>query len=75
MTAPVLMRFFFHVAGKGRTHRDDQGEVFATVQAARNHGARIAHELRHDAYQDCAVCITDAAGVELARVPLGVGRR
>ena len=61
--------------GRGGPIGDDQGEVFATVQAARNHGARIAHELRHDAYQDCAVCITDAAGVELARVPLGVGRR
>jgi hypothetical protein len=71
MTSPKLTRFFFHVVGDGQAYRDDRGDVFSTVQAAHNHGTRIAHELRHDAYQGCTICITDAAGVEVARVPIG----
>ena len=71
MTAPRLTRFFFHIVGDGQAYRDEQGEVFSSLQAAQSHGVRIAHELRHDAYQGCAVCVTDAAGAELARVPIG----
>jgi hypothetical protein len=70
MTQPKLMRFFFHVVGDGQDYRDEQGEVFSTVLAAQNHGLRIAHELRHDRYQDCMVRITDADGAEVARVPI-----
>ncbi|MEA2980076.1 MAG: hypothetical protein QOF91_641 [Alphaproteobacteria bacterium] len=71
MTGPHLTRFFFHVVGDRQSYRDDQGEVFSTIQAAQNHGIRIAHELRHDNYQGCTVRITDAAGTEVARVPIG----
>jgi hypothetical protein len=69
MTAP-LIRFFFHVVGDGQAFNDDRGDVFTSVQAAHNHATRIARELRHDAYQGCAVCIADAAGTEVARVPI-----
>ena len=70
MTAPQLTRFFFHVVGDGQSFRDDTGEVFASAEAAQAHARRIAHELRHDAYQGCTVCITDAGGAEVARVPI-----
>jgi hypothetical protein len=71
MTAPQLTRFFFHILGGGQAFRDDTGDVFATVDAAQKHAARIAHELRHDAYQGCAVHVLDAAGAEVACVPIG----
>jgi hypothetical protein len=71
MTSPKLTRFFFHVLGGGQAYRDDTGEVFSTVHAAQNHALRIAYELRHDAYQGCEVCVLDAAGAEVARVPIG----
>jgi hypothetical protein len=71
MTAPQLTRFFFHVLGEGQAYRDEQGDVFASLQAAQKHGVRIAYELRHDAYQGCAISITDTAGAEVARVPIG----
>jgi hypothetical protein len=76
MTAPALTRFFFHVVGgarglQGRGFQDDEGEVFATSMAAQNHADRIAHDLRNDAYRGCEIRITDAAGTEVARVPIG----
>jgi hypothetical protein len=70
MTAPTLIRFFFHVVGDGQDHRDEEGEVFASVQAARTHAVQIANELRHDTYRGCAVCVTNAEGQEIARVPI-----
>jgi hypothetical protein len=75
MTGPQLIRFFFHILGSGQAYRDDTGDVFATVDAAQNHAVRIAHELRHDAYQGCVVHVLDAAGTEVARVPIGGGDR
>jgi hypothetical protein len=75
MTGPQLTRFFFHILGGGQAFRDDTGEVFSTVHAAEKHAVRIAYELRHDAYQDCAIHVLDAAGTEVARVPIGGGDR
>jgi uncharacterized protein DUF6894 len=71
MTAAKLMRFFFNVLGGKQPYRDDTGEVFSTVHAAEDHAVRIAHELRRDAYHGCAICVLDAAGIEVARVPIG----
>ena len=71
MTTPQLTRFFFHIVGAGQAYQDDKGEVFSAVHDAHNHAMRIAYELRHDAYEGCAVCVVDVAGAEVARVPIG----
>jgi hypothetical protein len=71
MTTPKFLRFYFHIVGDGRDHKDDTGEVFASVQAAEAHAKRIAHDLRYDAYQACTISVTDAEGAEVARVPIG----
>jgi hypothetical protein len=68
------MRFFFHVIGNGQAFRDQDGEIFGSFDAAQSNAARIAHELRHDAYEGCTVSVTDEAGTELVRVTIGNGK-
>ena len=75
MSGPKFLRFYFHIAGDGQDFRDDEGEVFASVEAAREHAARVAYELRHDGYRGCSVCVIDTAGAEVARVLIGDGKR
>ena len=71
MTTRQLTRFFFHIVGEGQAFKDETGEIFSAVHDAHNHAMRIAYELRHDAYEGCMVCVVDAAGAEVARVPIG----
>jgi hypothetical protein len=64
------MRFFFHVLGNGRTFPDDVGEELTSVEAAQEHAAQIAHELRLDDYEGCEVCAVDGAGTQVARITI-----
>jgi len=69
------MRFFFHVVGNGKSVRDDEGEMLASAEAAQAHANEIAHDLRHDDFDGCLIHVTDEAGEEIARVPMGNGKQ
>jgi hypothetical protein len=62
---------FFHFTN-GRTLRDDEGEDFPNLEAAKFHAANIAADLATEPdSQAFAVLVTDEQGHELAYVPIG----
>jgi hypothetical protein len=69
-TMPMAL-FFFHFTN-GRTIRDEEGENFPSLEAAKAHAAKIAAELATEPEsQGFAVSVTDEQGNELAYVTIG----
>lgn len=66
------MRYFFHVKSAYKTYKDEVGRRFLDVNNARAHAAVIAAELAIEAqnFEGFAVCLVDAHGKEVARVPI-----
>ena len=63
--------FFFHFTN-GRTIKDEEGENFPSLEAARAHAAKIAAELAAEPEsQGFAVSVTDEEGNQLAYVTIG----
>ena len=72
--ANLWMRYFFPVFGNGMTIEDETGTVLSSPEAARLHASLVAAELAQDGneYRDCEVCVIDAGGNEIARLPVVV---
>jgi hypothetical protein len=66
----MASRFYFHLTD-GRTFEDEDGERCSSLEAARAHAVRIAHELANEPeLRGYAVKVTDENGNQVARVPL-----
>jgi hypothetical protein len=64
-----MARFFFHVAN-GSTFKDEVGEDYPSLDAARAHAAKIASDLSKERdYDGFAVVVTDEQ--RIAYVPIG----
>jgi hypothetical protein len=69
-----MAHYFFPIRCKNLSIDDAQGQRFSTLDEAKAHAAVIAGELAQDgkAYQDCAVCVLNETGQEVARLPINV---
>jgi hypothetical protein len=66
-----MARFFFHVKD-GNTFKDEEGEDWPSLEAARAHAVVIASELlREGNYEGYAISVTDEQGNEVAYLPIG----
>jgi hypothetical protein len=67
-----MPRFFFPIRCANLTIDDEQGESFATLHDATVHAAVMAGELAQEesVYEDCAICILDETGAEVACVEI-----
>ena len=69
--AARMARFFFHVTN-GSTFKDEEGENWPSLEAARAHAAKIASELwQAGGYEGYAVSVADQQGNEVAYFPIG----
>lgn len=68
-----MARFFFHLTD-GTKVCDPDGEECSSLERARDHAIRTAHELarnkRPSLLSGLCVCVTDESGSEVFRVPL-----
>lgn len=71
-----MPKFYLHVKNGTEIHQDDEGFEFPDVAAARAEALECARELLanalrspHETAPDCVI-LADAAGRELATVPL-----
>jgi len=56
----------------GSTFKDEEGEDWPSLEAARAHAVMIASELLQEGnYEGYAVSVTDEQGNEVAYVPIG----
>ena len=70
------MRYFFHVAGDASRLQDEVGRSCSGVKDAKAHAAVVASELAEDAgWEGFSVLIMDENGSEVARQPIGHGKR
>jgi hypothetical protein len=68
--ADRMARFFFHVTN-GSTFKDEEGENWPSLEAARAHAAKIASELwQAGGYEGYAVSVADEQGNEVAYFPI-----
>jgi Domain of unknown function (DUF6894) len=69
-----MMRYFFAIRGLNLTFEDNSGENFPTARDATVHAAAVAGELAEErygrTYEDCAICVLDESGAEVARVAI-----
>jgi hypothetical protein len=62
------------VTGASRTddYPDNQGIMLASIEEAISYGTRVARELAMEGkWQRYAIVVTDEAGDEIARIPIG----
>jgi hypothetical protein len=67
-----MPRYYFHVTN-GETTRDQDGDLFESVEEAKRHAVTIARELGHASSAAGArrhVCVTDEEGKEVFRTPI-----
>ncbi len=71
-----MVRYFFHVTGDASRLQDYAGRSCSSVKDAKDHAADVASGLAEDAVgEGFSVLIMDEDGSEVARLPIGHGRR
>ena len=63
-----MAQYYFIVDYDGSTIRDDDGEIFRSLQEAEAHSAVVARELAHNNGKTVVVRVTDDEGMVLAKI-------